>query len=98
LECTGYNPVLRGRSQHEIAIYGTAAEVDGDRYSLSETATEFRLTGPAPANDRIVYIDRVTAAFEIGPLPGVPMSNNNFEYMPRTDDAGFGCKKASQKF
>src|SRR5437899_8210397 len=30
-------------TEHEIAIYGEVAEVDGDRYSLSETAAEFKL-------------------------------------------------------
>lgn len=81
-------------TEHEIAIYGETAEVDGDRYSLSETAAEFKLTGPVSVNDRIIYINRLTGEFAILPAPGAQITRSNME---GGQDAE-GCKKASQKF
>ena len=67
LECKGYSIRLNTQVEHEIAIYKTMAEFDGKTYRLSETTTEFTLTGPLSANDTIIYINRLTGEYAITP-------------------------------
>jgi hypothetical protein len=65
LECKGYSVQLNRQINHEIAIHDTMAEFDGQQYQLSEAPLQFRLIGPIPANDTIVYIYRLIGTYAI---------------------------------
>ncbi len=94
LECKGYSVRLKGPISHEIAIDNTTAEVDGQRYHVSQSATQFILRGPNPINDTVVGINRLTGEWYINPssMQGDPMK---MEYTVEGDE---GCRKADQKF
>jgi hypothetical protein len=93
LECVGHNSLSGLRTQHEIAFYMATAEVDGKRYAVSKTETEFTLTGPIPAHDTVMYINRLTGEFAITPAY-VGSASNIHEDSGKNE----GCRKASQKF
>lgn len=93
LECTGHNLLTNFQTEHEVAVLKRTAEFDGKPYRLSESQTEFTLTGPAPADDTVVYINRLTGEFAITPaaLSGNPKKLEE-------SGKGEGCQKTSQKF
>jgi hypothetical protein len=93
LKCKGYSIRLNTPVKHEIAIYDTMAEFDGKQYQLSETPLQFRLFGPVPANDTIVYIYRPTGDYAITSV--FPNGDVKKTEWSRKDE---GCHKASQEF
>ncbi len=93
LECKGYSVQLDAQIKHEIAIYDTMAEFDGKQYQLSEAPLQFRLIGPVPANDTIVYIYRPTGDYTITSVS--PNGDVKKSEWSRKDE---GCHKAPQKF
>ena len=91
LKCKGYTlSVPQVPEEHAVAIYTTFAEVDGERYSLSETATEFDLK--KPGSDIEFDISRLNGDFVFGPTKkttGKVVYNGVGEK---------GCEKAIQVF
>lgn len=94
LECKGYSARLNGPISHEIEIDNTTAEVDGQRYHVSESATQFILTGPIPVNDTIFGINRLTGEWYINPSS----MQGDFTKLEYSVDGDEGCGKADQKF
>jgi hypothetical protein len=94
LECKGNSLRLRMPITYEVAIDGTRAEVDGKPYQLSESAVQYTLTGPVPANDTTFAINRLTGEWYI--TPSSPHGDAmQMEYSAQGEE---GCRKASQKF
>ncbi|WP_316228654.1 hypothetical protein [Bradyrhizobium sp. SZCCHNR1045] len=92
LLCHGFSVSLKGPISHYVGIDGNTAEFDGKHYHVSESATEFVLTGPVPVNDTIVHISRLTGEWY---LDSSPERADKMEYSASGED---GCRKATQKF
>ena len=74
LKCKGYTlSVPQVPEEHAVAIYTTFAEVDGERYLLSETATEFDLK--KPGSDIEFSISRLNGDFVFGPTKSMTGKN-----------------------
>jgi hypothetical protein len=101
LVCKGYTYPPSGAIWHSIVTHDAAAEVDGKPCLLSENATEFTLKGPIPANDAIIWIDRLTGQYSITSFNGVPEEYSGGYRGPNnwidtgTDE---GCRQKSRKF
>jgi hypothetical protein len=93
LECKGYSLRLKGPITHEVAIDGATGEVDGQPYHVSQSATQFKLNGPIPKNDRVFSIDRVTGEWE-SETASVQRSID-IDYSVEGSE---GCRKVEQKF
>lgn len=94
LECRGHDDLHGVQTEHEAAIFSDRAEVDGSRYQLRETSAEFTLTGPAPKNDRVLYINRLTGEWVLTPstLNGDPTGKLE------SSGKGEGCEVKQRKF
>ncbi len=94
LECRGHDDLHGVQTEHEVAIFSDRVEVDGSRYQLRETNTELTLTGPAPKNDRVLYINRITGEWALTPstLNGEPAGKLE------SSGNGEGCEVKQRKF
>jgi hypothetical protein len=94
LECRGHDDVRGVQTEHEVAIFGDRAEIDGKRYRLAENQTEFTLTGPDPKYDRIMYINRLTGEWALTPSSLEGDSAGKLE----SSGKGEGCELTRRKF
>jgi hypothetical protein len=94
LECTGHDDLRQTPTAHEIVIIGERAEVDGKRYEMKQSRTEFTLTGPIPKYDRVFYINRLTGEWALTPstLRGDPTGKLE------SSAKGEGCEMKRRKF
>ena len=94
LECRGHDDIHGFPSEHEVAILDREAEVDGARYRLLQTQTEFTLTGPSPKYDLAMYINRLTGEWAVTPNLDQPNSIGKTE----SSGKGEGCEVTKRKF